>query len=199
LHRNTLKLNANMSDLPERIRAFIAVRIPEAVLAQLISAQDQLKRKFAGVSWTRAEAMHVTLQFLGNVESARLPELQTALRRATAQIQSFDMELAGLGSFDNRVLWAGVIRGTEPLSGLAEAVRRATKGFGAHKEERAFSAHVTLGRFRRPGRGVAAALREIPAPAFGLWRVGEIELIRSELSPHGSRYTTLAIADLGGA
>ena len=57
-----------MSDLPEKIRAFVAVRIPETVLAQLASVQQQLKGKFSDVSWTRAEAMHVTLQFLGNVD-----------------------------------------------------------------------------------------------------------------------------------
>src|SRR5688572_15712233 len=115
-------MNSNMNNLPEKIRAFIAVRIPESVLTQLVSAQDQLKRKFSDVSWTRAEAMHVTLQFLGNIESARLTELETALRQATEQMPSFEIELEGLGSFGNRVLWVGVNRGAESLTGLAEAV-----------------------------------------------------------------------------
>ena len=188
-----------MSDLPEKIRAFIAVRIPKAVLAQLVAAQDQLKRKFSNVSWTRPEAMHVTLQFLGNIESTRLPELEASLRRATEPIPSFEAELAGFGSFGNRVLWIGVSRGIEPLTVVAEAVRHATKDFGVHEEERGFNAHVTVGRFRRPSRGVAAALSEFDAPAFGSWRVQETELIRSEISPHGSRYTTLAAAPLGSA
>lgn len=188
-----------MSGLPEKIRAFIAARIPEAVLAQLVSAQEKLKRKFTDVSWTRVEAMHVTLQFLGNVESVRLPELEASLRQAIQRIPSFEMQLAGFGSFGNRVLWIGISRGIEPLTSVAEAVRRTTKRFDVHEEDRTFNAHVTLGRFRRPSRGVAAALRELDALAFGSWRVQEIELIRSELSPHGSRYTTLATAPLGSA
>ena len=180
-----------MSDLPKKIRAFVAVRISETVLGQLVSAQQQLKSKFSGVSWTRAEAMHMTLQFLGNIESARLPELQTALRQATEQIPSFEIELAGLGSFGNRVLWVGVNRGAEPLTRLAEAVRRATKGLGVQEEERPFNAHVTLGRFRQTARGVSKVLREAAAPNFGSWRVNEFELIRSELSPNGARHTML--------
>ena len=185
------------SPLPETVRAFVAVRIPEAVLAQLVSVQQQLKRKFSDVSWTRAEAMHLTLQFLGNIKSARLPELQAALRQATKQIPSFEMELAGLGSFGNRVLWVGVSRGAESLTDLAEAVRRATKGLGTHEEERGFNAHVTLGRFRRPFRGGDVGLREFGAPHSGLWQVSAVALIRSELSPRGSRYATLAAAPLG--
>lgn len=188
-----------MIDLPEKIRAFIAVRIPPAVLAQLVCAQDQLKRKFSGVSWTRAEAMHVTLQFLGNIESARLAEMKSALKRGVERVPSFEMELAGLGSFGNRVLWAGVSRGAEALKQLAESVGSAMKGFGVHEEERRFNAHVTLGRFRRPSRGIGAALRDLRAPDFGSWRVEETELIRSELSPHGSRYTTLTTAALATA
>ena len=185
-----------MTDLPERIRAFIAVRIPQAVIAQLVSAQEQLKRKFNDVSWTRAEAMHVTLQFLGNIQSARFAEMEAALKQATERIPAFEIELTGLGSFGNRVLWAGITRGAQPLAELAESVRRAMKGFGVHEEERAFNAHVTLGRFRRPHPGVTVRLRELARRDFGSWRVQEIELIRSELSPHGARYTTLAIAPL---
>jgi len=186
-----------MIDLPGKIRAFVAVRIPDAVLAQLVSIQQQLKCKFGDVSWTRAEAMHVTLQFLGNIESARLPALEAALRQAAGQIPSFEMELAGLGSFGHRVLWVGVNRGVEPLSRLAEAVRRATKGFGAHEEERAFNAHVTLGRFRKSSPNVTRILRESGAPNFDSWRVSEFELLRSELSPNEARHTGLGVFRLG--
>ena len=184
-----------MSELPEKIRAFIAARAPQAVIAQLVSAQEQLKRKFSDVSWTRAEAMHVTLQFLGNIQSARLTEMEAALKQATERTLSFEIELTGLGSFGNRVLWAG-ISGARPLAELAESVRRAMRDFGVYEEERAFNAHVTLGRCHRPHAGVAATLRNLAVRNFGSWRVQEIELIRSELSPHGARYTTLAIAPL---
>jgi RNA 2',3'-cyclic 3'-phosphodiesterase len=178
--------------LPERIRAFVAVRIPDEVLSQLGAIQQQLKRKFPEVSWTRAEAMHVTLRFLGNIESARLPELDGALRGATGGFSAFDLELSGIGSFGNRVLWAGIKRGAEPLTLLANSLRPAASTFSAHEEERPFNAHVTLGRFRRPERGVARILAELKAPQFGSWRVDHFELIRSELSPQGARYTALA-------
>src|ERR1051325_9291943 len=154
-----------MSALPEQIRAFVAVRIPETVVAQLIQVQDQLKSEFQhDVSWTRAAAMHVTLQFLGNIKSAEVPKITAALGQAAREASGFEIALGAPGTFGNRVLWVGIEKGKEPLMKLSDAVRRATHGFGSHTEIRSFSAHVTLGRFRRPVRGVAAVLRKIQTP-----------------------------------
>src|SRR5215207_4226573 len=118
-----------MTNLPEKIRAFIAVRIPDEVLAQLAAVQEQLKQNFQDVSWTRPEAMHLTLLFFGNIDSVRLPELLQAIENATHEFSAFDIELSGIGSFNNRVLWVGIERGVRSLGDLATALRDATKGF----------------------------------------------------------------------
>jgi RNA 2',3'-cyclic 3'-phosphodiesterase len=140
--------------------------------------------------------MHLTLLFLGNIESARVPELIPALRDAAGKGNAFEVELSGIGSFGNRVLWAGVRRGAEALTRLANSVRSSAQAFATHEEERPFNAHVTLGRFRRPARGVAKVLSALPGPHFDSWHVDHFELIRSELSPQGARYTTLAVCPL---
>jgi 2'-5' RNA ligase len=180
-----------MSDLPATIRAFVAVRIPDDILAQLAAFQKQLKADFRSVSWTRPEAMHLTLQFLGNIQASHLPALSGGLKAATRAHPPFALQLAGAGVFGNRVLWVGVGAGAAPLKQLANAVRLAAKDFAAHEETRDFNAHVTLGRQREPERGAAAILRKAPAPDLRPWQVEDVELIRSELSPKGSRYTTL--------
>jgi 2'-5' RNA ligase len=181
-----------MSELPPHVRAFVAVPIPDPVLAQLATFQQRLKPELQDVSWTRPEAMHLTLRFLGAVASASLPEITGALRLATGGTQPFRIELAGAGSFGNRVLWVGVGRGREPLRALAGSVAGAVLPFTEERESRDFNAHVTLGRLRDPSRNVAGILRATAAPEFEGWTVKHCELIRSELSPKGSRYTTLA-------
>lgn len=185
-------LSSFHADLPEIIRAFIAVRIPEEVLAQLGGIQQQFKRNFPKVSWTRPEAMHLTLQFLGNIKSKRLPELKDAVADATREVSAFVVELAGVGSFGNRVFWVGLKRGAEPLTRLANSLRGVTTDFDVPEEARAFNAHVTLGRLRTPARGISKILSGVEVPPFMPWRVDHLELIRSELSRNGSRYTTLA-------
>jgi 2'-5' RNA ligase len=185
-------LKISCESLPEKIRAFVAVRIPSNTLEQLAAVQERLKQQLENVSWTRAEAMHLTLRFLANVKSAKLPTLTNALRADVRTHKSFELQLVTLGSFSNRVLWVGVGRGGEELTALAETVRDAAKHFGSHEEERPFNAHVTLGRFRERGRGVSAVLKNFPPTLFTPWRVDHVALIRSELSPKGSRYTMLA-------
>jgi 2'-5' RNA ligase len=180
-----------MSELPPQVRAFVAVPLPEDLIAQIALLQKRLKAELRDVSWTRREAMHLTLQFLGTVESSSLPALTDALRVPTAKTKSFRVDLAGVGSFGNRVLWVGVGAGREPLRALAAAVTRATRPFTEERESRDFNAHVTLGRLRAPSRGIAAALRAAAVPDFQGWIADHFELIRSELSPQGSRYTTL--------
>ena len=187
-----------MSDLPEKIRAFIAVRIPDSVRVQIGGVQQQLKRELRDVSWTRPDAMHLTLQFLGNVESARLLELETALRGASRSVSPFDLAVGRTGSFGDRVIWVGVELGEKSLQNLAESVRQTAQPFAEREEARDFNGHVTLGRLRRPNRRIENALRQVLAPSFPKWTVREFELIRSELSPQGSRYTTLATIPLGG-
>jgi 2'-5' RNA ligase len=142
--------------------------------------------------------MHITLQFLGDVKSANLPRLANDLTGITKLTAGFDLELSGVGCFSSRVLWAGIGAGSDSLNRLAHAVRGVATRLGAHDEKREFNAHVTLGRFREPTRGVSALLREKGPPPFGQFRVGQVELIRSELSPKGSRYTTLESFILSG-
>jgi 2'-5' RNA ligase len=181
-----------MSDLPARIRAFVAVPLPEPVRGELHRFQQRLKRELPEVSWTRSEAMHLTLRFLGNIDSACLSELQAALSQATREVRAFKLSLGDTGSFGNRVIWIGLAQDVEPLAELAERVRVATEPVCAHEESRPFNAHVTLGRLRQPRREVSAALDKFQPPRCAPWIANHFELIRSELSPHGSRYTILA-------
>lgn len=165
---------------------------------QLGHVQKELRRHFRDISWTRPEAMHLTLLFLGDVEPAALPALRQALESTAATAAAFDLELDGLGSFGERVIWAGVRKGLAELTNLADKVRRQAGAAGSHREEKPFNAHVTLGRTRHRGR-IASVLARMPKPpAFEPWRVGEIELIRSELLPQGARYSTLGTFTLAG-
>src|SRR5688572_20965639 len=125
-----------MNELPPHLRAFVAVRVPDDVIAQATAFQGQLKFEFPAVSWTRPEAMHLTLQFLGNVLSISLPVLTKELGLVATRHCSFSLALGGAGAFGNRVLWVGVQEGAEPLKQLADAVGEATKALAAHQEKR---------------------------------------------------------------
>jgi 2'-5' RNA ligase len=135
-----------------------------------------------------------------------------------ARLRPFALRLGSAGLFPTprrpRVVALG-LEPAAPLEELAGAVERAVVAEGFAPEERAFRAHLTLGRVTaRPRSGRAASRRRaesgpphgrrfpsvaaapLPAEEFA---VEEAVLFRSELSPAGSRYTPLERIPLAGA
>lgn len=190
----------------QSVRLFVAIQLPESVRAELRMVQGELKQLLPRGSavWTRPENQHLTLRFLGNVESAQLPELSQRLRTALAGFGALDVTCERLGCFPHsrfpRVIWAWVHDGNDRLAILHQRINEAVADFAETPAERQFTGHVTLGRPKQIRRPEAEKLDHFLEASvgrnFGGWRVRDVELIRSELSPHGSRYTTLDVFPL---
>ena len=167
--------------------------------------QERLRAGGADVKWVRPEGMHVTLKFLGEVDEARLPEIEGAVRAAVTDIAPFRLRLEGVGGFPSaiapRVVWAGVVEGAQELAELARRIETALEPLGFERERREFSGHVTLGRARTPrGRdGLVAIMREAREQPFGEMEVRRVELMRSDLRPTGPIYTSQREFELSGS
>ncbi|MBI4735505.1 MAG: RNA 2',3'-cyclic phosphodiesterase [candidate division NC10 bacterium] len=184
------------------MRLFVAVNLPSEVRERLAAVQDRLRRAQADVSWVRAENIHVTLKFLGDVEAKRLERVRPALAEEARAGAPFSMEVSGVGSFGGRiprVVWVGVGDGAEPLTRLAGQVEDGLGRVGFPKERRGFAAHLTVGRVRSPRNAEAllAALGEERTEPFGVAEVTQFDLMQSELRPSGSVYSVLEKFPLG--
>lgn len=187
-------------------RLFIAIAIPTAVKAELGRVQRELRDVLPqnSASWTKLENLHLTLLFLGDVNADRIPELAQSFRAAVNGFGELALSCERLGAFPDlrspRVVWAGVHDTEGKLPQLAQRVNEAVASFAARPPENAFTGHITLAR-PKPGKGTADGrliefIEAAAARRFGQWRANEVELIRSELSPSGSRYTALTKASL---
>jgi len=184
------------------LRLFVAASVPEAVKASLREVQRELRRILPGdsTSWTRPEAMHLTMRFLGSVEATQVAEVSRRLGEGLAGFGALDLACRGLGGFPDlrrpHVVWAGVDDAAGLLGGLHEAVDRAVRELAEKPAEARFVGHVTLARPKVVRPADAARLEDVAARAVdrvhGAWRCEALELVRSEPSPDGSRYTTLA-------
>lgn len=193
----------------EAYRLFIAVPIAESVKTEIEKAQDELRRAVPAdcVRWTRREQYHLTLKFLGSVGVSNVETLAAMLRQACGSFRALDLKARRIGFFPNahrpRVIWVGMqdARGQLPL--LQSAVESLCEPFTQEKSLKEFSGHVTLGRIKiikRPqAEALARAALTMADQIFGEWTAGEVELIRSRLSPDGSSYNTIAAAPLQGA
>jgi 2'-5' RNA ligase len=196
-----------MSDDPrEPLRAFVAIHLPSERASRLAEYQQELNRKLPAkaVRWTRPDQIHLTLKFFGAVRRDRVPDLQSALRRACGRAQPFELEAAGLGCFPNwrrpRVFWIGLAGAVSALEQLRSDVERETEAWG-ETEARAFHPHLTIGRVPEAGRHATRCWEELRAEPdrvlFGRWRVEQLELMQSRLAPEGATYSSLAVLPLG--
>jgi len=175
------------------VRLFVAATPPAEQLQALdavIGERDELLR------WVPMQQWHLTLVFCGDVEAAVVPELRERLARGAARTPSFEVGLAGAGSFPKqasraRVLWAGLGGDVQTLTRLAERCAAAARRSGIAVEDRPFRPHLTLARARRDTVDVRPHLQRLSSYAGEPWRIDAIRLVQSTLGAQ-VRHETLA-------
>ena len=166
---------------------------------------EELRAAAAGrdVRWVADENVHVTLQFLGAVPEARVADVEGAVRAAAATGRPISLEVAGAGGFPSarrpRVIWLGLAGEIAALGVVVADLGARLAPLGFPPEERAFAPHLTLGRSRDPrgAPGLAPALTTAVAAEPIPWRVADLVLFESHLSPRGPRYEAILRAPLG--
>jgi 2'-5' RNA ligase len=187
------------------IRSFIAIDLSPAIRSGLCSVSQQLGRETHAVRWVAPESIHLTLKFLGEIDTAGLPTLQNALTAEAGQHTAFEIRVGGLGAFPNlrraRTVWVGV-QAPPDLAALQTGIEAATRPLGYPAEDRPFSPHLTLGRVSRYATPDEVArlgdlLGRTKVAELGTVQVGTVTLFKSELRPSGAVYTVLIQAALG--
>jgi 2'-5' RNA ligase len=180
------------------VRIFIALDIPEEIREHLSQYVDSVRQLAPDARWARAESLHVTLKFVGEVSDAKVAEIKATL--TPIKSQPFPIEFKETGFFPTpksaRVFWAGVTAG-DALPQLASAVEAAVEKLGIAREKRAYHAHLTLARAPEGSRSrhcfrllhERLALEE--PPHFGTMTAREFFLYQSQIMRGGARYTKL--------
>lgn len=184
------------------MRLFLAVFPPPQIQQALWASAAALREASPPVSWTKADNLHYTLRFLGELGDDGARRAGEAAIEAASPHPPFDLTLGGFGAFPDarraRVLWVGARAGAQALEALAASLERGLRQRGFGRADRPFKAHLTIGRPRVPGSDWSAALAAQPADALAQFRVEHLLLVNSQLSPKGSIYTPIVEAPLGG-
>jgi 2'-5' RNA ligase len=188
------------------LRSFVAVPLPDELRSRVFAAAQQLSRELPQMTWSRkVENLHVTVKFLGKVEETQLDALAAALGEALGTLPRFAIEVRGMGAFPStrhaRVVWAGVEDGSQGLAAVAEAVEAVAARFGFAREQRRFTAHVTVARQKdkraRGGVDVTAPLASFAGRSFGTASVDAVCVYESRLGgAKGSTYVLRSRAAL---
>ncbi len=191
--------DATEKEATPSLRAFIALPLSEETQRRAAGMRDELQGQFpeTRLRWVRPENLHLTLRFLGQLESERIPVLAQHLKAELANSARFSFHLTPPFVFPSasrpRVIALG-LEPPEPLQGLAQAVERAVCASGLAAEARPFRPHITLARFPRKTR-LANLAGELEVGAI-TEQAGEVVLFRSVLTSTGPVYSVLEKFDL---
>jgi RNA 2',3'-cyclic 3'-phosphodiesterase len=189
------------------IRTFIAIELDDTLKARLEKVQQRLRGEpISGfVRWVAPGGIHLTLKFLGDMDSARTPQVLAAMQTACAGIEPFELAVRSTGCFPNwqrpNVIWVGLTGQVQVVSQLAQKMEEQCAKLGFNPDERPFSPHLTLGRVRREmgqiERGQLGELvRKLDIGQLGLIHADIVHLMCSELKPHGAVYSSLGSVKL---
>ncbi len=170
------------------IRVFISIPIPDpSPLGCMTSELKGIK----GVRISPENQIHLTLKFIGDIDSGKIPKISEAVRKAVQGEKPFEIVLKGVGAFPKeknaRVIWVGA----EP----ADILRRISDRIGANLggipfDQKPFKSHITVGRCSDP-RDVSGFLEGYREKEFLRFGCGEILVMRSELLRTGAKHSVL--------
>jgi 2'-5' RNA ligase len=190
----------------EKVRSFIAIELPAELRQGLAQLQARLKVDKPRVKWVDPNSIHLTLKFLGNVDSAMIGAITQAMTESTQSISPFRLEVQpGLSAFPNlkrvQVVWVGLGGEIDKLGQLQRLLETSLSCLGFASEQRLFKPHLTLARL---GNEASPEERQlfgelIAGTKFELSysiRVDALSLMKSQLTREGAIYSKLSSAEL---
>ena len=175
-------------------RLFVAIKIiPDE---HFLSVYHSLKRDLVleKMKWVEPHNFHLTLKFIGNTSSERIPVLVKALNEVSKRYEPFTFYLEKTGLFGSnyrpRILWFGSENPSETLISLGENVLETLDKAGFPRDRQNFVPHLTIARVKQVVRKKAFQ-ETIQKHQNGLIQqveVSQIHLYESILRPEGPLY-----------
>jgi 2'-5' RNA ligase len=190
------------------VRLFVGVELEETVRAECAAAVRDIQQRLrvargVDVRWIPDANLHITLVFLGHVDTARAARVHEVLQSPWGT-RPFEFRISGAGAFPPsgppRILWLGTGDGTDALVTLYTEASSRLASVGFEPERRPYHPHVTIGRVKEASREAGRRLRTVleEAVTSSQNRVDAVTLFESRLSPAGARYEALLRVPLKG-
>lgn len=192
----------------ELIRSFIAIELPLGVKQELTELESILKKRCPQVvRWVDPQSIHLTLKFLGDVDSERTEEINMGIDEATQNMDPFNLTLQEVGAFPNlnrvNIIWVGATGELDKLASLQKQIESNMEQLDFPREDRAFTPHMTLGRVRDYAspddrKKIGQILSQTTFTSSQTIKVEFVNLIKSVLTPAGAIYSRLYASPLKG-
>jgi RNA 2',3'-cyclic 3'-phosphodiesterase len=173
--------------IQEKIRCFVALKIPEDILLEIVKIQEQLPEFFG--KFIEKENLHLTLKFLGEIPLERVEQVKKKL--GEIKFEKFNTRINRLGVFSEkfvRIIWLHLL-GCEEFQGVVDE----KLGEVDFILEKRFMSHLTIARVKslNDKKKFLEDFKKIEIKEGLEWSVDNFYLIKSELHKKGPVYSVL--------
>lgn len=175
------------------IRVFFAIWPDNAAQEQMAGLAKRLRlESLCGGRKTKADNIHLTLVFIGDVDAITLETLREAANKIKdTETRAFDFVVDTVRYWKhNQIVYATTDSVPRELIDLVSALQDALSAAGFPLEQRPYIPHITLMK-----RASCQTLPQLPGPV--VWRVREWMLVKSEQTNDGSVYSPVHRWSLG--
>ncbi|MGB7327753.1 MAG: RNA 2',3'-cyclic phosphodiesterase [Rubripirellula sp.] len=185
-------------------RSFIAIPLSREITKGAVHLITRLKESGDGIKWVPTDNLHLTLKFLGDIETNDIPKISNVVRGVVEEFKSFDLHFGGTRALPSpdkaRELSAGIEDPSGSLVQMVENLELDLAELGFKREPRDYVPRLTLGRTRGGSRKASAEVveRVLAADAFQLGTMGveQVLMIGSFLDKTGPTYHVLDTIEL---
>jgi len=183
--------------MTDSIRSFIAIELSPENQQKLSNIIKELKSSAADVKWVKPENIHLTLKFLGYVETSKIEAISKIIETTAGEFARFEFQLNEIGAFPRisspRVIWVNAQAAEGIIAKIVSMLEVRLEKLGFAKEEREFTPHLTIGRVRSSaGRlQLTEKLKDSKILPAIIQQADKITLFQSTLMPSGPVYKAL--------
>jgi len=187
------------------IRTFIALELKDKeTLEKIESFGNRLKSNQSNLKLVEPQNLHMTVKFLGNIEEPLAPKIYNILKDEINdklfQNKTYEFKLKGTGQFRKySVLWIkleGDIQFLQKIKDNIEALLNQKLKIEKDKRTK-FTPHLTIGRLKpnkinyKNFESFKKLIYEHKNYEFGLFKIRDVKLKKSDLTPKGPIYSDL--------
>jgi len=179
------------------IRVFVSIPVKDK--ASFKAVADDLKR-LDNVKAAPADQIHITLQFIGDVDSSKVDRIAKCVERSVSGIAPFTVKASGAGAFPDRkrptVAWIGASP-QDLMSSIAVKLGKELDAANIDHDRKPFKSHITVGRCRGPA-DLSPFFAKYGDADISEFVCDAILVMKSELGPGGAKHQVLRRIELTG-
>ena len=176
-------------------RLFIAIDIPEFIKDNIYNFTVALLKEEKQIKVVSAPNIHITLKFLGNINTGKVSKIEKAIKETADTFRRFKYEINGKinafpGPNNARVVFLEIGNGGRQISEIYNELENNLSMVKIRKEKRKFFPHITIARIKNK-KNIEQLVNNHEMDSVDCLDCLEVTLFESQLKPKGAEYAIL--------